>query len=57
MFPMKPKLFSKLIAAANEAVHPKFGMVCASNELVSLGDGWYLIPYGQYPHKEGLQIL
>jgi phage I-like protein len=54
---MKTKLFSKLIAAANEAIHPKFGLVCASNELIDQGDGWYLIPFGQYPHKEGLQIL
>lgn len=54
---MKKKLFEKLMAAANEAVHPKFQMVCASNELMDQGDGWYLIPFGQYPHKEGLQIL
>jgi phage I-like protein len=50
-------LFKGLIAAANEAIRPKFGLVCASNELIDQGNGWYLIPYGQYPHKEGLQIL
>ena len=45
-----------LTALANEAGADRIAMTGLANELaVEESDGWALIPYGEWPHEEGLQ--
>lgn len=46
-----------LIAAANTAITGKLPLIGAANSVVDLGEGWYRVPYGSYPHSKGLQVF
>ena len=49
---------SALTPLANEASADREAMVGLANVLVtSAGDGWARIPYGEWPHAEGLQVF
>jgi hypothetical protein len=47
----------QFIAAANTAITGKMPLIGAANTVVDLGEGWYRVPYGSYPHSKGLQVF